>query len=139
VAVGGAGALGQRLSRRAAWTLGMALGVQATVLAARVGPLARSDYLRHSWAARAVLERTPALYGPAPEVFVERTLGHEREFEGPVVYRDGVGRCRKAWLQPRHLGPLVLACGELAASGSERLRAAARDAETKRDWSYVDF
>ena len=39
--------------------------VPSAVLA-RGGPLARSDFLEHSWAARLVLDHRPALYRPAP-------------------------------------------------------------------------
>ena len=85
---------------------------QAAAVLVRGGPLARSDFLEHSWAARLVLDHRPSLYRPAPEVFVERTLHHEGAFEGPVVYRDASGRCRKAWLQWRHAEALVAACGE---------------------------
>ena len=127
------------LGRAAAWALGLALGVQATAVLARGGPLARSDFLEHSWAARLVLDHRPALYRPAPEVFVERTLHQEGPFAGPVVYRDAAGRCRKAWLQWRHAEALVAQCGEPPGSGGARLRARAGRRETKRDWTYVDY
>ena len=103
------------------------------------GPLARSDFLEHSWAARLVLDHRPALYRPAPEVFVERTLHHEGPFEGPVVYRDASGRCRKAWLQWRHAEALVARAASRRARRRERLRAHAGQRETKRDWTYVDY
>ena len=70
-----------------------------------------SDFLEHSPAARFVLDRWPHLYSPAPEVFVERTIGHEGPYTGPVIYRDADGRCRKAWLQWRHARALVAECG----------------------------
>ena len=81
----------------------------------------------------------PSLYRPAPEVFVERTLHHEGPFEGPVVYRDAAGRCRKAWLQWRHAEALVAQCGEPPGPEGARLRAHAGRRETKRDWTYVDY
>ena len=127
------------LGRAAAWALGLALALQATAVFVRGGPLARSDFLEHSWAARLVLDHRPSLYRPAPEVFVERTLHHEGAFEGPVVYRDGEGRCRKAWLPWRHAGGLIAACGEPLGPQAARLRANAGQRETKRDWTYVDY
>ena len=81
----------------------------------------------------------PPLYRPAPEVFVERTLHHEGAFEGPVVYRDARGRCRKAWLAWRHAEALVAACGEPPGPQAARLRANAGQRETKREWTYVDY
>jgi hypothetical protein len=72
-------------------------------------------------------------------VFVERTLHHEGPFEGPVVYRDAAGRCRKAWLQWRHAEALVAQCGEPPGPEGARLRAHAGRRETKRDWTYVDY
>lgn len=147
LAVGGATGGGTRgdagasraLGRAWASALVVALAVQAAALAARAGPLARSDYLEHAWAARLVLERWPRWYRPAPEVFVERTLGSEEPFDGPVVYRDAGGRCRKAWLQPRQAEQLFAACGEPARVDADRLRAAADAPETKRRFTYVDF
>ena len=111
VVAGGAASPERPLGRAAGWALALALATQAVPLLARGGPLAPSDFLRHSWAARLVLDRWPRLYNPAPEVFVERTLGHEQAFEGPVVYRDRASRCRKAWLQPRHAETLLALCG----------------------------
>ena len=122
-AAGGGGAPERPPGRAAAWALALALATQAVPLAARGGPLAPSDFLRHSMAARYVLDRWPRLYRPAPEVFVERTLGHEGPYEGPVVYLDAVGRCRKASLQPRHTEKLTALCG---APPARRARAAPR-------------
>ena len=127
------------LGRAAGWALGLALATQAAAVLARGGPLARSDYLEHSWAARLVLDHWPRLYRPAPEVFVERTLGHEGPFAGPVVYRDRSSRCRKAWLQERHAERLVAACGEPPGPQAARLRELAGHPEAKRDWTYVDY
>jgi hypothetical protein len=127
------------LGRAAGWALGLAVATQGVAVLARGGPLARSDFLEHSWAARAVLDRRPSLYRPAPEVFVERTLHHEGAFEGPVVYRDASGRCRKAWLQWRQAEALIAACGEPPGPMGERLRAEAGRRETKRGWTYVDY
>jgi hypothetical protein len=127
------------LGRAGSWALALALATQAVPLLARGGPLAPSDFLRHSQAARFVLDRWPRLYRPAPEVFVERTLGHEGPFEGPVVYRDASGRCRKAWLQPRHAEKLTALCGAPPAAALARLRELRAGPDTKRDWLYVDY
>jgi hypothetical protein len=127
------------LGRAGAWALGLALATQAAAVLARGGPLARSDFLEHSWAARLVLDHRPALYRPAPEVFVERTLHHEGPFEGPVIYRDEAGRCRKAWLQWRHAAALVAACGAPPGRQAARLRENAPARDTKRAWTYVDY
>jgi hypothetical protein len=127
------------LGRAASWALALALATQAAPLLARGGPLAPSDFLRHSPAARFVLDRWPRVYRPAPEVFVERTLGHEGPYEGPVVYRDAGGRCRKAWLQPRHTEKLSQLCGAPPAAALARLRELRAEPYTKRDWLYVDY
>jgi hypothetical protein len=127
------------LGRAAGWALGLALATQAATVLARGGPLAGSDFLEHSWAARLLLDHRPSLYRPAPEVFVERTLHHEGPFEGPVVYRDANGRCRKAWLQWRHAEALVAQCGEPPGPEAARLRDGAARREAKRDWTYVDY
>ncbi|HEY7924874.1 MAG TPA: hypothetical protein VII62_16925 [Vicinamibacteria bacterium] len=127
------------LGRAGAWALALALATQAVPLLVRGGPLAPSDFLRHSPAARFVLDRWPRLYRPEPEVFVERTLGHEGPFEGPVVYRDAGGRCRKAWLQPRHAPKLVELCGPPQADALARLRELGEAQDTKRYWLYVDY
>ncbi len=127
------------LGRAAGWALALAVAWQAAAMGVRGGPLAGSDFLEHSPAARLVLDHRPSLYRPAPEVFVERTLHHEGPFEGPVVYRDPAGRCRKAWLQWRHAEALVAQCGEPRGPDGDRLRAHAGRRETKRDWTYVDY
>ncbi len=127
------------LGRAAGFALALAVATQAAAVLARGGPLARSDFLEHSWAARLVLDHRPSLYRPAPEVFVERTLHHEGSFEGPVVYRDASGRCRKVWLQWRHAEALVAACGEPRGPEAARLRANTGRRQTKRDWAYVDY
>ena len=123
--------------RRGSWASRWQL--QAAAVLVRGGPLAHSDFLEHSWAARLVLDHRPSLYRPAPEVFVERTLHHEGAFEGPVVYRDAGGRCRKAWLPWRRAEALLAACGEPPGPQAARLRANAGQRETKRDWTYVDY
>ena len=127
------------LGRAGAWALSLALATQAALLLARGGPLARSDFLEHSWAARLVLDHRPALYRPAPEVFVERTLHHEGRFEGPVVFRDAHGRCRKAFLQWRQAEALLAQCGAPPGRVAARLAENARRKDAKRDWTYVDY
>jgi hypothetical protein len=129
----------RRLGHVGAWALGLAIATQAAIAAERGGPLAPSDFLQHSKAARILLDRWPRLYRPAPEVFVERTLHHEGAFEGPVVYRDAKGRCRKAYLQWRHAEALLAQCGPPPGAAAARLEESARRREVKRDWTYVDY
>lgn len=63
---------------------------QGAITFARGGVHASEDYTRHSSAARWVLERWPALYGPTPEIFIERTEGHP----GLPTGRGPPARCR---------------------------------------------
>jgi hypothetical protein len=126
-------------SRWAGMALGLAVVTQAGGVVVRGGPLAPSDFLQHSPAARLVLDRWPALYSPAPEVFVERTIGHEGPFTGPVIYRDAAGRCRKAWVQWRHARALVAACGPPPGPMAEHLKTNARRRNLKRQWTWVDY
>jgi hypothetical protein len=112
--VEGVEAAGARL-RRIAWPLAvLAVLAQGAIVTARGGARAPEDYLKHSSAARFVLDRAPALYNPTPEIFVERSLGREINpdlpFMEPVVYRSADG-CRKAWVQKRHLEAVVGSCG----------------------------
>jgi hypothetical protein len=125
--------------RYAVWALGLALVTQAAAVLVRGGPVAPSDFLEHSPAARLVLDRWPAWYDPEPLVFVERTLGHEGPFQGPVIYRDDAGRCRKAWLQWRHAPALLDACGPPPGDGAARLEENARRRDRKRQWTYVNY
>jgi len=133
------GPASRRPGRLAAWSLGLALVTQAGAVLVRGGPLAPSDYLEHSPAARSVLDRWPALYDPEPLVFVERTLGREGPYTGPVIYRDTAGRCRKAWLQWRHAGALVAECGPPPGEMAARLETNARRRDLKRQWTYVNY
>lgn len=133
------GPASRRPGRLAVLGLVLALVTQAAAVVRRGGPLARSDFLRHSPAARLVLDRWPHLYSPAPEMFVERTLGHEGPYDGPVIYRDDAGRCRKAWLQWRHAGALVAECGPPPGERAQQLETNARRRDVKRQWTYVDY
>ena len=133
------GPASRRPGRLAVLGLVLALVTQAAAVVGRGGPLAGSDFLRHSPAARLVLDRWPHLYSPAPEMFVERTLGHEGSYDGPVIYRDDAGRCRKAWLQWRHAGALVAQCGPPPGERAQQLETNARRREVKRQWTYVDY
>jgi hypothetical protein len=138
-----AGETGGPPSRRPGrWTrvaLVLALATQGAAVLVRGGPLAPVDFLEHSPAARFVLDRWPALYNPKPEVFVERTRGYEGPVEGPVVYRDTKGRCRKAWLQWRYAQALVAECGPPPGEMAARLEANSRRPEAKRLRTYVDY
>jgi hypothetical protein len=125
--------------RWSAVALGLAVATQAGAVVGRGGPLAPSDFLQHSPAARLVLDRWPGLYTPAPEVFVERTLGHEGPYSSPVIYRDGNGHCRKAWVQWRSAEALVAACGPPPGPMAEQLRANASRRDVKRQWTWVDY
>ena len=129
----------RRLGRLGAWVLGLAVVTQAAAVLVRGGPLAPSDYLEHSPAARLVLARWPALYDPEPLVFVERTLGREGPYSGPVIYRDAAGRCRKAWLQWRHAPALLAECGPPPGEMAARLETNARRRDLKRQWTYVNY
>jgi hypothetical protein len=103
-------ALGQGASKAIA--LGLAV-VQLAAIAPNGLRGERSNYLRHSWAAAAVLRRFPGLYNPVPEIFFERSLGREAPFSTPrVVLWPAHGAPRKI-LAPserpprsRHVCPL---------------------------------
>jgi len=144
---GGAGsASAERLEAAA---LGLALAVQVAILAARGGPAGTPDHLQHSYLARAVLDRWPALYRSDPEVFAQRTAGRSLSYQrlsGDFVDADGAvvaepfvyrldGGCRKALAQKRHQDDLVRLCGTVPASAA---RVFARGAD-KAAWSYVDY
>jgi hypothetical protein len=118
-----------------------ALAAQAAVFVARRGFEARQDYVQHSWLARFVLARWPALYAPTPEIFIERTSHHdwaEDEMVGPYVYAAD-GRCRKAYAQKRHAAALLEQCGtEPAAFTAFRTEVQERSGGRK-EWTYVDY
>jgi hypothetical protein len=85
------------IGRRARLSLLAAAGaLQIGVLALNGVFGERSNYLRHSWAAKLVLRHLPALYNPVPEVFYERSLGWERDPDAEDVvvwpYRGTPGK-----------------------------------------------
>lgn len=122
---------------RRAWTTLVALAVvsQAALVFARGGLVQPPDSSAHSWAARLVLHAAPGWYSPAPEVFVERTLG--RPLLGrlePAIYADGSG-CRKAWVRSKDAPLLRRRCGRLP-PGEEAFFARTT---RRRQWRYVDY
>jgi hypothetical protein len=134
--------IGARVGGR--WMLAAAaaaLAAQAAVFVARRGFAAREDYVQHSWLARFVLARWPALYAPTPEIFIERTSHHdwaEDEMVGPYVYTAG-GRCRKAYAQKRHAAALLEQCGtEPPAFTAFRAEVQERSGGRK-EWTYVNY
>ena len=132
-AVGSAGRLSTAV-------LAAATALQVAILAARGGPLAPVDYLRHSAAARFVFDSWPALYSPTHEIFVERTTAREDGFPPPpFVHRDGEGRCRKALLRIRYAEALEAACGPIPAHQRGRFFPRPQDAETRNSWAYVGW
>jgi hypothetical protein len=113
---------------------------QATIAFTRDGVHAPEDYTRHSLAARWVLERWSALYGPTTEIFIERTEGREinpdQPRTEPVVYRSAAG-CRKAWVQKRHLPAVAESCGALPREGPDFRELKARQGLDA--WAYVSW
>ncbi|HET9314812.1 MAG TPA: hypothetical protein VFQ51_04445 [Vicinamibacteria bacterium] len=120
-------------------TVSVACALQVAILAARGGPLARTDYLEHSYAARVVLDRWPALYSPTHEIFVERTTGREQDFPPPpFIYRDD-GRCRKALLRIRFAEALESECGPIPSGQRGRFFPRPADTEARNAWAYVSW
>jgi hypothetical protein len=117
-----------------------AIVTQAALVLSRGGLEPRPDYLRHSAAARLLLDRWPAAYNPSHEIFVERTLRREAPFpgvgNGPIVYRFR-GQCRKALAQKRHLAQLLTECGR-APRNVDALRRRVRR-EGRALWMYLDY
>ncbi len=132
--------LREGLGRRAAAVLTLALVLaaasQAAVVIVKRGPLAEPDYLEHSWAARLVLDRAPALYNPSHEVFAARTMHETLPAAGPYVYATG-GVCRKALVRPRVEDADVLQarCGAIPIA-AQAWFASPPDPE---EWRYVDY
>jgi hypothetical protein len=113
---------------------------QGAITFARGGLHAPEDYMRHSITARWVLERWPALYGPTPEIFIERTENREinpdRTQTEPVVYRSALG-CRKAWLQKRHVSEVAVSCGGPPTQGPDFRELKAHHGPDV--WAYVSW
>ncbi len=132
--------LGEGLGRRAGaafWAvLSLALISQALVVGLKGGPLARPDYLEHSWAARIVLRYAPALYNPSLPVFAARTTHQMLPGPGPYVYAEA-GVCRKALVRARPEDEAALRdrCGSLPAAAQARFR----DPSDPEAWFYVDY
>ncbi len=118
--------------------VGLAIASQALLIVSRGGMEPRSDYLRHSAAARFLLDRWPALYNPSYEIFVERTRRTEEPFPSPtpVVYRYR-GECRKALAQKRHLIALRAECGRDPTNEGDLRRRVAR--EGRAVWMYLNY
>jgi hypothetical protein len=117
---------------------GVAIVSQALLLASRGGMEPRMDYLRHSAAARFLLDRWPSWYNPSYEIFVERTRRREEPLPGPepTVYLFR-GECRKALAQKRHLRSLRLQCGRDPSNVLELRRRVARDGRAV--WMYLNY
>ncbi|HUG53560.1 MAG TPA: hypothetical protein VMR21_08160 [Vicinamibacteria bacterium] len=114
-----------------------AVAAQVVVAAARGGVLSPPDYLEHSTAARAVLDRHPSWYDPDEEVFRERTAHTEATLDGPFIH-ERAGRCRKALARWKHAGTLRARCGALP----DRARPffdSRPPREEKSRWIYVDY
>lgn len=125
---------------RKAWgrvALAAALIAQAVVLVARLPVWAEDDHDRHSYAARFVLSRWPGLYNPHPDVFLDRT---EALFpNGPRIFRDARGACRKAIAQKRHAQGVAEACGPLPEEFTARTEETARTGLGRAAWHYADY
>ena len=127
------------LPPRRAWAVLLAAAgtAQAAVAAARGGVQSPLDYLQHSTMARALLDRWPAAYDPAFEVFRERTAHTEADLDGPFIHeRDG--QCRKALARWKHAEALRARCGPMP----DNVRAffeSRPPKEEKSRWIYVDY
>jgi hypothetical protein len=111
---------------------------QAALVLSRGGMEPRADYLRHSAAARLLLDRWPSAYNPSYEIFVERTRRREDPFPSPdpIVYQFR-GRCRKALAQKRHLAHLRAFCGRDPSNVDELKARVAR--EGRAIWMYLNY
>jgi hypothetical protein len=117
-----------------------ALASQAAVVASHGKPAPRQDHLEHSYLAAFVLQHTPGLYAPSPEIFVERTLGQEMANgeipKGAAVIYEAHGRCFKALTQKRYWPDLLAHCGPAARAPDFKELAAGRQRD---NWVYVDY
>jgi hypothetical protein len=116
----------------------LAIVSQGLLVGSRGGMEPRADYLRHSAAARFLLDRWPSAYNPTYEIFVERTRQQEEPFPGPapILYRFR-GECRKALAQKRHLAVLRALCGHDPSNVGELRRRVAR--EGRALWMYLNY
>jgi hypothetical protein len=124
-------------TRGGAAALAAAVAVQAGITVTRLPEWGEDDHTRHSSAATFVLNRWPALYNPHHDVFLDRTPALFPN--GPAVFRDQAGRCRKALAQKRHAGDLASACGALPADFVSWTEDVARTGHGRDLWRYVDF
>jgi len=123
--------------RWGAVALGAALLAQAAVLVTRLPEWGEDDHGRHSYAATFVLGRWPGLYNPHPDVFLDRTPALFPN--GPRVFRDQDGTCRKALAQKRHAGDLAAACGALPEDFVAKTAETARTGLGRAAWHYADY
>ena len=87
--------------------------------------------------ARAILDRWPAAYDPAFEVFRERTAHTEADLDGPFIHeRDG--QCRKALARWKHAEALRARCGPIP-EGVRPFFESRPPKEEKSRWIYVDY
>lgn len=117
--------------------LAAAVVAQVGVAARRGGPLSPLDYLQHSTAARAILDRWPQRYDPEPEVFRERTAHTEADLDGPFIY-EGNGRCRKALARWKHADALRDRCGAIPEPTRAFFESRPPKDEKSR-WLYVSY
>ena len=128
---------GRRLVRRAALVAaGVVVVSQASISLARGGLVQGDDSTEHSCAARFVLDHAPALYSPTPHIFVSRTR-QMPSLLGFAVYRDGTGRCRKAYVRPKDAADLRGICGYLP-QGTEAFFATPKS-RARKTYGYVDY
>jgi hypothetical protein len=117
--------------------LAAALATQTLVLVTRLPKWGEDDHTQHSYAARFVLSRWPASYNPHQDVFRDRTSPLFPN--GPRVFRDGAGTCRKALAQKRHAADLEAACGPLPATFMAWNEEVGRTGHGRATWRYVDY
>jgi hypothetical protein len=118
--------------------LGLAVAVQAGIVASRGGLIPRYDYLQHSPVAAYVLDRWPRLYDPDYEVFIKRTLHVEGPTHGPYAYLAR-GRCRKVLANRTHEAAVRQICGDIPQKHLSFFRAEDGSRRAERAWSYVDY
>jgi hypothetical protein len=124
-------------TRGGAAALAAAFAVQSGITVTRLPEWGEDDHARHSYAATFVLNRWPALYNPHDDVFLDRTPALFPN--GPAVFHDQAGRCRKALAQKRHARDLASACGPLPADFVTWTEEVARTGRGRDLWRYVDF